>query len=137
MDKTYELRFLYYLSGNSHQRIIMAMANICSLFSVLIHITRQKVIHCPAELCKCTYDEAICSGKNLTYIPRFPRGVQSATFLNGDIGTLSKESIKNLTFNVIFELKFINNSIDLILMYFLLSREYVHWVFHLNHRCWR
>ncbi|VDI29152.1 toll-like receptor 13 [Mytilus galloprovincialis] len=62
-------------------------------------------------MCKCTDDKAICSGKNLTYIPRFPSGVQSVTFLNGNIGTLSIEKTKNLTFNEIKELNFTNNAI--------------------------
>ncbi|CAC5413277.1 unnamed protein product [Mytilus coruscus] len=76
-----------------------------------MHVASHDETHCPIELCKCTKFEAICSGKNLIYIPRFPRDVESVTFLNGNIGMLSKERTKNLTFNVIYKLSFINNAI--------------------------
>ncbi|VDI34914.1 toll-like receptor 13 [Mytilus galloprovincialis] len=76
-----------------------------------MQVASRDKIKCPIELCKCTESAAICSGKNLTYIPRFPKDVRSVTFRNGNIGTLSKERNKNLTFNVITELSFINNTI--------------------------
>ncbi|VDI53590.1 toll-like receptor 13 [Mytilus galloprovincialis] len=84
---------------------------ICALLSVILHITRQDKIHCPIKLCTCTKFTAICSGKNLTYIPRFPIGIKSFSFLQGNIGALSRERTKNLTFNVINELTLKNNAI--------------------------
>lgn len=84
---------------------------ICALLSVILHITRQDKIHCPIKLCTCTKFTAICSGKNLTYIPRFPIGIKSFSFLQGNIGALSLERTKNLTFNVINELTLKNNAI--------------------------
>ncbi|XP_052071856.1 toll-like receptor 3 [Mytilus californianus] len=89
----------------------MTVINICSLLSLFIHVTRQNVIHCPVEFCTCADFDAVCSGKNLTYIPRFPKNVKIFTFLNGNIGTLSKKRTANLTFNNILKLNFKNNSI--------------------------
>ncbi|XP_071130660.1 toll-like receptor 3 [Mytilus edulis] len=89
----------------------MAIIDICLLLFAVIHVARQNETDCPVLFCKCTNYDAICSGKYLTYIPRFPRNIQKVTFLNGNIGTLSKGRTENLTFNTIYVLRFINNSI--------------------------
>ncbi|XP_063444339.1 toll-like receptor 13 [Mytilus trossulus] len=89
----------------------MAMINICLLLGLIIYVESHDDILCPFDLCKCTKVRAICSGEDLTYIPRFPKDVVSFTFCNGNLGILSKEITKNLTFNVISVLRFINNTI--------------------------
>ncbi|XP_052068302.1 toll-like receptor 3 [Mytilus californianus] len=89
----------------------MALININLLLGLIMHVVSRDVVRCPIELCKCTKFAAICSGKNLIYIPRFPVNVRTITFLNGNIRTLSRESIKNLTFNDILKLNFTNNAV--------------------------
>ncbi|XP_052068519.1 toll-like receptor 13 [Mytilus californianus] len=82
-----------------------------ALFTLMIHVEGNSDVSCPTPLCQCQYLQAICSGENLTYIPRLPDKIRYVTFINGNIGILLRERIGNLTFNHIEKLKFTSNRI--------------------------
>ncbi|CAC5413274.1 unnamed protein product [Mytilus coruscus] len=87
------------------------MSIVYALFTLIIHVEGNSGVSCPTPLCQCQYLQAICSGENLTYIPRLPEQIRQVTFINGNIGILSRERIGNLTFNHIEKLKFASNRI--------------------------
>ncbi|XP_071130662.1 toll-like receptor 13 [Mytilus edulis] len=90
----------------------MTQSTVFALLTLMIHAEGNSGVVCPTPLCQCRHLQAICSGENLTYIPRLPDKIRSVTFINGNIGVLSRKSIRNLTFNHIEKLKFTNNRIS-------------------------
>lgn len=82
------------------------------LLTVIVYVEGNIKFPCPTPLCECNNTKAICSGENLTYIPRLPDRITKVTLTNGNIRILSKELIENLTFNRrIGEVNFIGNRI--------------------------
>lgn len=69
------------------------------LLALIIYVVGDVAFPCPKPLCKCYNKKAICSGDELTYIPRLPERIERVTFTNGNFRILSKELLENLTFN--------------------------------------
>lgn len=66
---------------------------------------------CGQMFCCCSKTIAICRNKNLTYIPRLPRGLKSLTFMENNIKTLSPETFNNVSVSSLEFLGLLSNGI--------------------------
>ena len=69
-------------------------------------------VTCLASNCICKPLSAICTGNNLTHIPRFPQTIRNVTIKNANLSRISENGFLNLTFNHIVTLILINNNIN-------------------------
>ena len=69
-------------------------------------------VTCLASNCICKTLSAVCTGNNLTYIPRFPQTIRNVTIKNANLSHISDNGFLNLTFNYIETLILINNNIN-------------------------
>jgi hypothetical protein len=61
-------------------------------------------VPCPVPNCICKGVEAVCSGINMTYIPRLPIQMSRVSITNGHLRRISASTMINLTFNNISSL---------------------------------
>jgi hypothetical protein len=91
-------------------RLIMVDADIrlrCPFVMVVVMmacivITVMKCVlsvPCPVPNCICKGVEAVCSGINMTYIPRLPIQISRVSITNGHLRRISASTMTNLTFN--------------------------------------
>jgi hypothetical protein len=55
-------------------------------------------VTCLASNCICKTLSAVCTGNNLTYIPRFPQNIRNVTIKNANLSRISENGFLNLTF---------------------------------------
>ena len=65
-------------------------------------------VPCPVPNCICKGVEAVCSGINMTYIPRLPIQISRVSITNGHLRRISASTMTNLTFNNISSLTLSN-----------------------------
>ena len=65
-------------------------------------------VPCPVPNCICKGVEAVCSGINMTYIPRLPIQMSRVSITNGHLRRISASTMINLTFNNISSLTLSN-----------------------------
>lgn len=71
-------------------------------------------VPCPVPNCICKGVEAVCSGINMTYIPRLPIQISRVSITNGHLRQISASTMTNLTFNNISSLKLSNDLVKTI-----------------------
>ena len=69
-------------------------------------------VSCLTSNCICKTQTAVCTGNNLTYIPRFPKTIRVVTITNANLSHIPENGLFNLTFNYIVKLILINNNIN-------------------------
>ena len=69
-------------------------------------------VSCLTSNCICKTQTAVCTGNNLTYIPRFPKTIRVVTIKNANLSHIPENGLFNLTFNYIVILILINNNIN-------------------------
>ena len=65
-------------------------------------------VPCPVPNCICKGVEVVCSGINMTYIPRLPIQISRVSITNGHLRRISASTMTNLTFNNISSLTLSN-----------------------------
>ena len=78
---------------------------------VIAKLCQHKFKPCGDMLCCCRKSKANCENKNLTYIPRLPKGLRTLTFTGNNLKTITTETFVNVSVSSISFLGLRSNGI--------------------------
>lgn len=95
------------------------MTLVTAFFTFLICVQPVKALRCPSAVpCTCKNKRASCNGNHmkskLSYIPKFPDGIETVDFTNNDLPILERKTLGNLSDLHITSLSLIRNDINIL-----------------------